>query len=506
MRHLWLRLTSKYILLRNALNTHGCLYVFRLSLWRYSRSFRIRYSKRFFNRQLYEFEGRSQEAPLLSIVIPIYKPRLEHLMECMESIMTQNYTNWELCLCDDASNSPDLSEYLEHLSRWSGRRVKVCVHKENQGIAAATNSAIGLSSGEIVVFMDNDDLLTPDALSRVAQKFVDERCDFVYTDEDKLLPDGTLSMPFTKPEKSISLLLSCNYVSHLSAVSRRLGEQIGWLRPEFDGSQDYDLTLRVFSDRDAKICHIPSVCYHWRVSETSVAANPTAKPYAYKAAKAAIDDYMAHRGIDAFCVDSPGRLGHYDVRLKNSPKCLVLIDLRGKSYAYARRAINRLLMEHLAYDVRIILDNKAPRSVRYLVSQTDLHVSQFPLELDIDFDFCLYDTCRGSYRNLSASIESLAAALSVDEDASLALPVLARPNKMQYRSGKERTAIANGAMRVHHAVAQDRRNECAELLFTGMVRRSHVESLLLRGRRHGSEEKYYDAVVCGSVFYTLRRG
>src|SRR5262249_16957934 len=82
---------------------------------------------------------------------------------------------------------------------------------------------------------------------------------------------------------SEDLLLSCNYVSHLLVARRALLRAVGPLRSELDGSQDYDLALRL-AER-ARIAHVPRVLYHWRMLPGSVAERPHAKPSAYRAAR-----------------------------------------------------------------------------------------------------------------------------------------------------------------------------------------------------------------------------
>jgi GT2 family glycosyltransferase len=75
-------------------------------------------------------------------------------------------------------------------------------------------------------------------------------------------------------------------------------ESVGRLRSDFDGSQDYDLILRV-GERSHRIHHIPRVLYHWRASDASTAQSPDAKPAAHLAAQRAIANYLRRNNIRA---------------------------------------------------------------------------------------------------------------------------------------------------------------------------------------------------------------
>jgi hypothetical protein len=89
-----------------------------------------------------------------------------------------------------------------------------------------------------------------------------------------------------------------NYVCHFLIVRRDLFEATDRLRSEFDGSQDYDLILRL-QERTNRIYHIPRVLYHWRASPNSTAQSPSMKPTAHLAARRAITDYLERNDIRA---------------------------------------------------------------------------------------------------------------------------------------------------------------------------------------------------------------
>lgn len=243
--------------------------------------------------------ARLSYRPLISVVMPVYNTDPRLLRQAVGSVRDQLYENWELCIGDDASSRADTSQLVDELA--SDARVRVARLAENSGISAATNAALALVRGEFVAFMDHDDLLKPHALAQVARWLdADPGLDVVYTDEDKVDDDGELSDPHLKPDWSPDLLMSMNYVSHLTVVRRELVERVGGLRADFDGSQDYDLLLRVDELTD-RIAHIPEPLYSWRKTEGSAAADPWAKPYAASAAKRALAEALQRRG-------TPGRI------------------------------------------------------------------------------------------------------------------------------------------------------------------------------------------------------
>jgi len=235
--------------------------------------------------------------PLISVVTPIYNVERRWLQRAIESVTQQSYPHWELCLVDDASTASHITKLLD---RYAGHpRIRVRQLEQNVGIAAASNEALALANGDFVALLDHDDELHRDALLEVAKQLnLDPTLDVVYTDEDKLLPTGLRTDPFRKPGWNPDLLLSCNYITHLSVFRRRLLQSIGGFRTGFDGSQDYDLLLRVVEATD-RIAHIPKVLYHWRVIPGSTAHSSAAKPKAYSAARRALTEAVSRRGEPA---------------------------------------------------------------------------------------------------------------------------------------------------------------------------------------------------------------
>ena len=264
--------------------------------------------------------------PRVSIVVPVYNVEECWLRRFVESVQEQWYTNWELCIADDHSSAGHVRPVLESLAA-ADTRIKVVFRTENGRISKATNSAIELATGALVGFMDNDDELAPQALYAVVRELnLHPETDFFYTDEDKISEGGKRSEPFFKPDWSPHLLLGHNYITHFTVVSKALLDEVGPLRPEFDGSQDYDFVLRA-TERAHRVAHIPQMLYHWRTIATSVAGNPRSKMYAYEAGRKAVESAYMRRGIAAK-VTMLDNLGTYksDYRIEGRPRTVIVMS------------------------------------------------------------------------------------------------------------------------------------------------------------------------------------
>jgi GT2 family glycosyltransferase len=243
--------------------------------------------------------------PLISIVLPVYNVDEKWLRICIESVICQLYSNLELCIADDASPSPHVKKVLDEYAA-KDVRIKVVYRPENGHISAASNSALELVTGEWTVLLDHDDELSPDALFYVAKEINDNPdARLIYSDEDLIDEKGARFDPKFKPDWSPDLFLSLNLVTHLSAFRTELLRTIGGFRIGFEGSQDYDLTLRAIEQiPDSQIRHIPRILYHWRTLETSVALNPAAKSYAHERARMAIRQHLDRTGVAATVSES----------------------------------------------------------------------------------------------------------------------------------------------------------------------------------------------------------
>jgi GT2 family glycosyltransferase len=240
------------------------------------------------------------EAPRFSVVMPVYDTPADLLEEAIASVREQIYAHWELCIADDRSTAPHVRRILER-AQADDPRIRVAFREANGHIAAASNTALSLATGDFVALLDHDDRLAPQALLEMAASIVaNPAVDILYSDEDKIDGHGRRFSPHFKPAWSPELLLSQNYVSHLGVYRRSVLEAIGGFRSGFDGSQDYDLLLRaVEAAGQDRVRHVPAVLYHWRAMPGSVALASGEKPYAHEAARRAIAEHLARHGTPA---------------------------------------------------------------------------------------------------------------------------------------------------------------------------------------------------------------
>ncbi|MEP6698572.1 MAG: glycosyltransferase [Verrucomicrobiota bacterium] len=238
--------------------------------------------------------------PLISVIVPVYNPDLKFLEAAINSVRSQVYDAWELCLADDASTDADVRPFLEEMAR-SDTRVLTSFRESNGHIAACSNTALALGSGEWCALLDQDDALAPHALAAIACEIAEHpAAGIIYSDEDKIDAEGVRSTPYFKGDWNHELFLGQNFINHLGVYRASLLQEVGGFREGFEGSQDYDLALRCIERLSGEqIRHIPRVLYHWRMGEGSVAGDPTAKPYAQEAARRAIAEHLDRRGLAA---------------------------------------------------------------------------------------------------------------------------------------------------------------------------------------------------------------
>jgi GT2 family glycosyltransferase len=272
-------------------------------------------------------------APRFSILTPVFDTPADVLGAMLDSVRAQRFGDWELCLVDDCSSEPHVGAMLERAQR-EDDRVRVLRRETNGGIVAASNDALAMAAGEFVALLDHDDELHPKAL-----KLVDEaieaapEADYVYTDEDKVDRAGRHSTPFFKPDWSPERMRTQMYTCHLSVLRRSLVEGVGGFDPEFEGSQDWDLVLKV-TERARRVLHVPKVLYHWRTLETSAAGGgEEAKPWAFEAGTRAIQAHCERIGLPAKAEREEAFPGvyHLQPRLQREPPVSIVIPTAGKS-------------------------------------------------------------------------------------------------------------------------------------------------------------------------------
>ncbi|MGL5081241.1 MAG: glycosyltransferase [Microcoleaceae cyanobacterium] len=243
------------------------------------------------------------QLPKISVVMPVFNPPVEFLERAISSVTQQVYDNWELCIADDCSTDQAVVKSLNHWAE-GDRRIHLVFRSENGNISRASNTAAKQATGEFILLLDHDDELTSNALGEIAIYLANHpETDVLYSDDDKIDSEGKRFAPQFKPEWSPELLLSYMYMGHALVVRRQLFEQVEGFRVGYEGSQDYDLALRV-TEQARHIGHLPLILYHWRTAPGSTAISGAAKPASFDAGRQAIQDALQRRNCSAR-VDQP---------------------------------------------------------------------------------------------------------------------------------------------------------------------------------------------------------
>ena len=305
--------------------------------------------------------------PTISIVTPVYRTSEEYLRKCVDSVQRQCYGNWELILVDDASGDARLTALMESYAA-ADERIKLRELPDNAGIAGATNAGLELCTGQYVAFLDHDDEISADALYHIVQTLnEDPSLDMLYSDQDKIDGLGRRTNCLFKPDWSPDLLRSANYVSHFLVCRRELLEAIRGLRLGFDGSQDYDLVLRI-SERTGRIRRIPKVLYHWRMHPQSAALRVDAKPASSDAGRRALNDHLLRTGVTGEAQET--EFNGYLIRYKISGKPEIGIVIPTGGSVKLRTALETVLRAstYPNYHV-VVVDNSSEGDVREWVEE-----------------------------------------------------------------------------------------------------------------------------------------
>lgn len=265
-----------------------------------------------------------------SILVPLYNTPEKFLRDMIQSVLDQTYGNWELCLADgsDAEHNDVGRISMEYVRKDS--RVRYQKLERNMGISGNTNACIDMATGDYISLFDHDDLLHPAALFATMKEICEQNADFIYTDENTFhdTPRDAFS-PHFKPDYAPDTLRANNYICHFTTFKRSLLDSVGKFRPECDGSQDFDMMLRL-TEKAERIVHIPQILYYWRAHKGSVAEDIGAKPYVIDAAKRAVSDHLKRVGLKGEVLDSVvPSIYRLKYEIEGNPQVSILIPSYG---------------------------------------------------------------------------------------------------------------------------------------------------------------------------------
>lgn len=311
--------------------------------------------------RLYEKTDEAPPAtgPLISVLMPVYNAPEKWLRRAIESVREQTYGNWELCIANDASTAAHVRPMLDEAAL-SDPRIKV-VHRETNGhISRASNSALDLATGEFTALLDHDDELALHALAEIVRALAARPdADFFYSDEDKVDEYGRRYAPYFKPDFLPDLFRGQNYLTHLAVYRTTLLREAGGFRAGFEGSQDWDIALRVSEKTSPdRIVHIPKILYHWRAISGSTALTIDQKNYHATAARRALEEHLARTGRTAALEAVPGEHWHIRYALPARPPLVSIIIPTRNGVRHLRRCIESLLTKttYPNYEI-VVVDN-----------------------------------------------------------------------------------------------------------------------------------------------------
>ncbi len=334
-------------------------------------------------RNLQESISRLPIQPKISVLIPVYKVKIDFLRECLASLAAQVYKNWEACIVDDYSQDPEIKEVLEEFAQKYPDKVRLYFNESNLHISRTTNRALEMATGEYAALLDHDDRLLPNALGEMV-RFMNLHAspDILFSDECVIDEKGHVLGTYHKPGWSPFMHLSVNYTTHLSVYRRAILTDIGGCRAGFEGAQDHDMMLRATEVPGARVVHVPINLYQWRSHQMSTASNSDAKPYAAIAGMKAVEEACKRRGMEADTIFEP-KLHHYRLKFKvpqdEQPLVSIIIPTRD-GFDLIQSCLESLFSKTLYRNFEVILidhESEDPRCLDMFMDYAQLYPEKF---------------------------------------------------------------------------------------------------------------------------------
>lgn len=304
----------------------------------------------------------------ISVIVPLFNTPEPFLSEMIASVQAQTYANWELCLADGSDSAhAQVGEICEKFAQ-TDKRIRYQKLEKNLGISGNTNATLKMATGQYIALFDHDDWLHPCALYEVMCAICEKDADLIYTDEDtfKKTPFDAYQ-PHYKPDYAPDTLRSYNYICHLTVFRASLLRWVGGFDSAYDGSQDYDMILRL-TEKAKRIVHIPKILYFWRSHAASTASDIAAKPYTLSAARRALAAHLSRVGLTGEVTDS-SIPSTYHIRYALSGEPLVSILIPNKDHVADLRKCVESILEKTTYphfEIVVVENNSTDaRTFRY---------------------------------------------------------------------------------------------------------------------------------------------
>ncbi|MGG2053012.1 glycosyltransferase [Lysinibacillus pakistanensis] len=218
----------------------------------------------------------------VSIIIPVYN-NIDYLESCILSAVNQTYENKEVILVDDCSPMSEVEKILNKFKHYDF--VHIYKNERNMGISATQNVCLAKATGDIIAFLDCDDILMLNAVEE-SLKYWEPDTKYSFSNRihinDESQEIGRFSCDHLPKDNIFDDHLDVKmYASHFKLISKDAFEKVGIFNSEYDGAQDYDMVLRVaFHYPNSAFVHVPKFLYKHRIHDKQTSETVREKQYA----------------------------------------------------------------------------------------------------------------------------------------------------------------------------------------------------------------------------------
>lgn len=313
--------------------------------------------------------------PKISIIVPVFNTPERYLKDMIESVLSQTYSNWELCFADGGSKKLYVKRILENYKA-KDERIKTKFLPVNKGIAGNSNEAISLATGDFLAFLDHDDTLAPNALFEIITAINKHTAaSFLYSDYAITDSKNKMLNILFCPDFSRFYYLSHPYIVHLVAIKRELLEKIGYFDEYLfnEGvSHDVDLFLRFFSMADDKcIVHIPKVLYYWKHYNKSSGHKHMNKVHFFT--RTALRNYLEFKGMEGVVEDGL-TFNTFRIRpaIKDNPLVSIIIPTKNQ-WELLEKCLSSIEKKsgYTNYEIIIVKNNPQEAKAEKYLSRLD---------------------------------------------------------------------------------------------------------------------------------------
>lgn len=244
--------------------------------------------------------------PKVSVLMPIWNTREEHLREAVESILNQTFTDFEYLILND---SPDNTKLDEIVASYNDPRIRYERNEQNMGITPSRNKLLQMAEGEYIAIFDHDDISEPTRLEKqVAYLDAHPEVGVLGSWVREFPLDKTVRYPENDKEIRMGLMWGCVVPHSAAMVRRKVLEEHGIMYEErFSPSEDYALWCRLIPH--TQFHNLPEVLFRYRLYEGN-----TSKSQATKMSNATM-------GIRAFVkADNPALYEEYLLRAEHTTR------------------------------------------------------------------------------------------------------------------------------------------------------------------------------------------